>query len=52
MPCIQASATHARTTHVRHTCLPRTNTKVQSKVQLWGEMVSVHEDVKPIGIGK
>ena len=51
MPCIQASATHARTTHMRHTCLPRTKTKVQSKVQLRGEMVSVHEDVKPIGIG-
>ena len=52
MPCIQASATHARTTHMRHTRLTRTKTKVQSKVQLPGEMVSVHEDVKPIGIGK
>ena len=44
--------TRARTTHMRHTCLPRTKTKVQSKVQLRGEMGSVHEDVKPIGIGK
>ena len=52
MPCIQASATHARTTHMRHTRLPRTKTKVQSKVQLPGEMVSVHEDVKPIGVGE
>ena len=50
--CIQASATHARTTHMRHTCLPRTKTKVQSKEQLRGEMVSMREDVKPIGIGK
>ena len=41
---------HAPTTHMRHTCLPRTKTKVQSKVQLRGEMVTVH-DVKPIGIG-
>ena len=46
MPCIHASATHARTTHMRHTCLPRPKTKVKSKVQLRGEMVSVHEDVK------
>ena len=49
---IQARTTHARTTHMRHTCLSRTKTKVQSKVQLRGEMVSVHEDVKPIGIGE
>ena len=49
MPCIQGGATHALTTHMRHTCLPCTKTKVQSKVQLRGEMVSVHEDVKPIG---
>ena len=49
-----ASHTHAsaRTTHMRHTCLSRTKTKVQSKVQLRGETVSVHEDVKPIGIGE
>ena len=46
MPCIHASATRARTTHMRNTCLPRTKTKVSSKVQLRGEMVSVHEDVK------
>ena len=46
MPCIHASATRARTTHMRHTCLPRTKIKVSSKVQLRGEMVSVHEDVK------
>ena len=46
MPCIHASATRARTTHMRYTCLPRTKTKVPSKVQLRGEMVSVHEDVK------
>ena len=52
MPCTQASATRARTTHMRHTGLPHTKAKVQSKVQLRGEMVSVHEDVKPIGIGK
>ena len=52
MPCIQASVTNALTTHMRYTCLLRTKTKVQSKVQLRGEMVSVHEDVKPIGIGK
>ena len=48
MPRIHASATRARTTHMRHTFLPRKKTKVQSKVQLRGEMVSVHEDVKQI----
>ena len=56
MPCIhtraRASATRARTSHMRHTCLPHTKTKVQSKVELRGETVFVHEDVKPIGIGE
>ena len=43
---------HTHVPHMRHTRLPRTKTKVQSKVQLPGEMVSVHEDVKPIGVGE
>ena len=43
--------TRARTTHMRHTCVPHTKTKVQSKVQLQGETGSGHEDVKLIGIG-
>ena len=44
--------TRARTTHMRHTCLPHAKTKVQSKEQLRGETASLHEDVKPIGIGE
>ena len=56
-----ASAKHARTPRMRqiffvsYSCAPNCvgKTKVQHKVQLWGETVSaVHKDVKPIGIGE
>ena len=52
-------ALHTRKCHTRayHTYAPHFFTvhkliKVQSDVQLRGEMVSVHEDVKSIGIGE
>ena len=43
---------HTRAYHTHAPHLFTTHKEVQSKVQLRGEMVSVHEDVKPIGIGK
>ena len=47
----QASARKCHT-HAYHTCVPHTRTKVQFKVQLRGETVSVHEDIKSIDIGE
>ena len=56
MSCIhtraRVSATRARTTYMCHARVPHTKTKVQSKALFRGETVSVHEDVKPTGIGE
>jgi len=53
MPCIHkqenASYTRVSTTLMRHRGVPH-KTRVQSKVHLQGETLSVHEDVEPIGI--
>ena len=48
---LHTQATRVRAIHMHYTCVSHTKAKVESKVQLRGETVSLHEDTKPIDIG-